>query len=126
MGLFVSLEDGGAGEGLAAESAREGPLAGVDPGVVLHVVAQFERLSAEVAAKRPLARVERQMGHQRRQFAEDFAAEFAHAVTGHGHPMHIQRRRSTEGIDPERSVHERGEGGHWAAGEGRVCQTQQG
>lgn len=62
--LFVRLEDGGARERLAAHVARKGPLAGVHPAVVLHVVTQLERLAAVVAAERALLAA---LGRRRRR-----------------------------------------------------------
>lgn len=56
MGLFVGLEDGGAGEGLPAEAAREGPLPRVHPGVILHVVPELEGLPAVIAPEGPVLR----------------------------------------------------------------------
>lgn len=50
--------------------------------VVLHVVPQLERLAAELALERPVARVHRQVRDQRRHVREALAAELAqhHAV----------------------------------------------
>ena len=45
--------------------------------MILHVVTQLEGFAAEIATERPLARVERQVGHQGAQFHERFSAKFA-------------------------------------------------
>jgi len=55
----VGLEYRRPRKGLAAQRTPERPLAGVHTTVVLHVMAQLERLAAELAFERPIAGVRR-------------------------------------------------------------------
>lgn len=75
--LLVRLEYGGPGERLAAQRAPERPLARVHATVVLHVVPQLERFAAELALERPVAGVRGQVAHQRGHVRERFAAKLA-------------------------------------------------
>lgn len=52
-------------------------LTGVHATVVFHMVSQLERLAAELALKRPIAGVHRQMRDQRRHVRKAFATELA-------------------------------------------------
>lgn len=77
VSLFVGLKDGRPREGLAAQCTAEGSLARVYPAVVLHVVAQFERLAAKLALERAVARVRRQVSNQTANVRKGLAAKFA-------------------------------------------------
>ena len=89
--LLVRLEDGGAGEGFAAECAAEGPLPRVHAAVVLHVVPELKRLAAVLALEGPVARVRRQVADEGAHVGKRLAAELAqHGVGRPGAAVELQ------------------------------------
>lgn len=75
MRFFVRLQDRRTGERLATHPAAKRALACMHPTVVLHVMPQLERLTAELTLERPVSGVHGQMGDERRHVGETFATE---------------------------------------------------
>lgn len=90
--LLVRLEYGGPGKRFAAQRAPERSFARVHATVVLHVMPQLERFTAELALKRPVAGVRGQVAHQRGHVRKRFAAKLAQRAAPavvHRRPDHV-------------------------------------
>lgn len=98
--LLVGLEDRRPREGLAAECASEGSFSGVHATVVLHVMPQLERFTAELALEGSITSVDRQMRDERADVREGFAAELAEddARSVGGELQFHRRRRLISGV----------------------------
>jgi hypothetical protein len=80
VSLFMGLEDSRSRERLATEGTPERSLSGMNATVILHVMAEFERLAAELALEGAIARVGREVPDQRTHVGESLPAKLAQST----------------------------------------------